>query len=600
MIETIHAAGILFVTPDKKSLFLKRSEYGDFPGYFDLPGGKREPGENIEDAAIRECQEEIGFYPSGELFEISRRVNTKEGDGDTETKIVDYTTFIQEINEEFTPPKLDFEHLSYKWAPLDKPPKPLHPGLIITLRKYFGDELEIAELMSQGELTSPQRYGNITLFNMRITGTGLSYRSGIKEYVWRDSSLYLTERFVKRCNGLPVIFEHPKSATLNTKEYIDRNIGSVFVPYIKNDEVWAIVKVWDDYAARLMAENQLSTSPAVVLTGDDEKIKTKDGQDLLIEGVPKLLDHLAICFQGVWDKLGPPKGIETTVVGDLIMADDDKAAALEAARKADAEAKAKADAEAKAKADAGAGEVPDKVLKCIDSLTAKMDAWEEEDKKRKADKAQRKADKQARKDAARARRDMDKEEREKADAKAKADAEAKAKADAEAKAKTDAEAEEKKRADAEAEVRQRIADVEKRLPKQMTDADYTAMADAQVTAHRIYLMHGKQAPRPMEGETTIRYRRRLANELKEYSPAWKDIDLSATIKDEAFPNIEKVIYADAEHAGLHPVAPSEDFLREIVREDVTGRKITEFVGRPMAWMGQFAANKRRLAGIRNR
>src|SRR5277367_1810772 len=135
--DTIHASGILLVTSDKRALFLKRSEYGDYVGHYDLPGGKREQGESSTECAIRECAEEIGFRPSGTLFELSRRVNTKEGDGDNPTRTVDYTTFIQEIDEEFTPPKLDDEHTSFKWAPLDNPPSPLHPGLVITLKKYF-------------------------------------------------------------------------------------------------------------------------------------------------------------------------------------------------------------------------------------------------------------------------------------------------------------------------------------------------------------------------------------------------------------------------------------------------------------------------------
>jgi 8-oxo-dGTP pyrophosphatase MutT (NUDIX family) len=595
--ETIHAAGILFVTSDKRSLFLKRSEYGNFPGYYDLPGGKREDGEGAVECAIRECSEEIGFYPSGELFELSRRIKSQEGDGDSPTKIVDYTTFIQEIDEEFVPPKLDFEHLSYKWAKLNDPPEPLHPGLVVTLKKYFADELGIAKLMQEGELTSPQHYANIALFDIRITGTGLSYRSGIKEYVWRDSSIYLNEEFLQRCNGLPVIFEHPGTSTLTTKEYINRNVGSVFIPYIKGNEIWAIVKIWDEHAAKLMEENQLSTSPCVVLSGEDQKVRLQEtGSKLLIEGKPKLLDHIAVCFNGVWDKGRPPSGVSTATVGDMVMADDDKAAALEAARKADEQKKAdelkpKVDADAKAKADAEEEEKK----KADAALNSKLDSV----LSALADDAKRRADKQARKDAEKARRDMDEKER--------ADADAKAKADAAAKAKADAEEEEKKKADAkekaDAELRKSVSDIQAAIdagkPKQMSDADYAAIADTQVRADRIYSMHGGKAGRALDGETLIAYRRRMANGLKEHSPAWKTVDLKVIADDTAFTNIENMIYSDAEQAGLHPAAPAEDFLREIIREDVTGRKISEFVGRPSAWMSQFAAPRRRLAGIRN-
>jgi 8-oxo-dGTP pyrophosphatase MutT (NUDIX family) len=593
--ETIYAAGILFVTPDKKSLFLERSESGDFSGYYDLPGGKREDGETSTEAAIRECSEEIGFYPSGELFELSRRKSTIEGNGEDPTREVDYTTFIQEVDKKFTPPKLHSEHNSYIWAPLDNPPEPLHPGLVVSLKKLHADELGIAKLMAAGELTSPQHYANITMFDIRITGTGLSYRSGIKEHVWRDKDIYLNQEFLERCNGLPVIFEHPGTSTLTTTEYVNRNVGSVFIPYIKGDEVWAIVKIWDEHAAKLMEENQLSTSPCVVLTGEDQKIKLKSGSKLLIEGKPRLLDHIAICFVGVWDKGRPPSGVVTaSIEKEMVMADDDKAAALEAARKAD-EAKAKADAEEKEKADKArfdsyfasfSDALKDSVKQTV------SDAWDAKEKEKADAEAKVKAD-------AKARADMSEEEMKKKDAEEKEKADAKAKADAEAKAKADAEEAEKKRADAIEEVRKSVADVAAKLPRQMTDADYAAMADSQVKADRVYAMHGGKAPRALDGETLIAYRRRLANGLKEHSKAWKDIDLKVISDDAAFGNIETTIYADAEQAGLHPVSDDADFLREIVHEDVTGRKISEFVGRPSAWMNQFAAPKRRLVGIKN-
>jgi len=353
--------------------------------------------------------------------------------------------------------------------------------------------------------------------------------------------------------------------------------------------MFGLFKIYDQFAAKIMSENILSTSPAVVLYGDEKAYKTHDNKKLLIEDVPRLLDHIALCFNGVWDVGGPPTGVNSITAKERVMADnDDKAAALEAARKNDADEKAKADAAAKAKKDAdeaefaasgggGTAEVLDKTLKCLDSITARMDAWDEEDKKKDA----ARQDRQAKRDAAAAKAKADAEEKEKADAaaiKAKSDTDEKEKEkdDADAKAKVDA------------DIRQRIADVEARLPKQMTDADYAVMADSQAKADRVYLMHSKRSPRPFDGESLFGYRRRIATDLKAHSPAWKDVDLRAIADEAAFANIEQMIYADATNAALHPIEPSEDYLREIVEEDVTGRKISTFVGRPTAWLSQFS------------
>ena len=45
------------------------------------------------------------------------------------------------------------------------------------------DELEVAREISAGNLPSPQRLGDMSLYAMRVSGTGVSYRRGIDEYV---------------------------------------------------------------------------------------------------------------------------------------------------------------------------------------------------------------------------------------------------------------------------------------------------------------------------------------------------------------------------------------------------------------------------------
>ena len=182
------------------------------------------------------------------------------------------------------------------------------------------DELVVARLMAAGELPSPQNYHNVKLYNMRVTGTGVSFRPALKEYVYRRPENYLTQEFLDRCNGLAVIVKHPQSSIMDSDEFIDRVAGTVFLPYIRGDEVWAICKVYDAEAIKTLDDEQMSTSPAVLLSGG-EKMKLEDGSNLLIEGRPKLLDHLAIVARGVWDKGGDPTGIEQSNLDDAPRAD---------------------------------------------------------------------------------------------------------------------------------------------------------------------------------------------------------------------------------------------------------------------------------------
>ena len=78
-----------------------------------------------------------------------------------------------------------------------------------------GDELDVAEMIASGDLTSPQDIGGTTLFKIRITGVGYAYRPKHDEWVYRRPENYLTSRFLDRCKGLFVIWEHPAKAVLN-------------------------------------------------------------------------------------------------------------------------------------------------------------------------------------------------------------------------------------------------------------------------------------------------------------------------------------------------------------------------------------------------
>lgn len=335
---TIKAAGIMFVCGDKV-LFTRRS--GDGSGLWAFPGGKTEPGESAVQSAVREASEETGTLVAtdvplvwtttlGMAPEATGEGTDGEGVSGEDSKVY-FTTFMVKVPDQFVP-ELCEEHDCYCWAPMSSPPSPLHPGVEVALDRFSMDELDVAEAMSKGRLASPQRYENVWLFAMRVTGTGVSYRSNRKEFVLRDPSIYCNDRFLKRCNGLQVIWEHPiDGSLLNDQEFKERTIGSVFLPYLredKPDEVWCIAKIYDDEAAQEMAENRLSTSPAVNFSDPSVNRRADfEGEKVLIEGDPSLLDHLAVCANGVWDKQGPADGVESmadSVPETMVMADSQK------------------------------------------------------------------------------------------------------------------------------------------------------------------------------------------------------------------------------------------------------------------------------------
>ena len=89
-------------------------------------------------------------------------------------------------------------------------------------------------------------------------------------------------------------------------------VGTVTgVVFIENNEVWGIARIADKTAIREMTEETLSTSPSVVFRDPavNLKVENPDGSSTLVEGPASLLDHVAICHNGVWDKDDGPTGV---------------------------------------------------------------------------------------------------------------------------------------------------------------------------------------------------------------------------------------------------------------------------------------------------
>lgn len=526
------AAGILFRTPAGEVLFMHRGDGGDFPRTWGFPGGHLEEGETPEQAARREALEETGFDYTGPLEQI-------HDDGQ-------FVTFLARIDEQF-PVTLCDESTGYTWAADDALPVPAHPGTGPALQIAAAEtETDFARLLRDGLIPSPHRLGNMLLFAMRISGTGMAYRNKLDEYVWRDPLLYLTPEFLERCNGLPVVWQHPEKDVLDSKSYVNSNVGTIVMPYIKGEEVWGIAQIRDMQAAEEMASKQLSTSPTVIFaeSSGNVTITLADGAPMLIEGKPVLLDHLAVCEMGVWDKEGPPQGVQL----DHQLPEVQKMPEEAQAAKADsASGTPAADPALKVIADsmsALASTMADSMAK----LTARMDSLETTKPAPVLD--------------------------------PKADADGTPEPE-----KTDA------KADAEDKEKKEEEDVK-------ADADEpAAYADAQARADSVYAAFGDSAPRPLQGESLMAYRRRLARKLQTHSTAWKAVKLEAIGDAAALAVAETQIYADAANAARNPVDLPGGKLMEITRTDATGRRISEFRGSPNAWMDSFKAPGQRLVKI---
>ena len=126
------AAGVLLSAPSGRALFMKRSEKTrDHAGTWSFPFGSIEGGETPEQTALRETGEETGItgLTTGDLTKID------DGDG--------YVTFRASTGDEPVP-VLNDEHTEHRWASLDDPPQPLHPGVASTLKKLAGVSKDVA------------------------------------------------------------------------------------------------------------------------------------------------------------------------------------------------------------------------------------------------------------------------------------------------------------------------------------------------------------------------------------------------------------------------------------------------------------------------
>jgi hypothetical protein len=135
------------------------------------------------------------------------------------------------------------------------------------------------------------------------------------------------------------------------------------------------------------------------------------------------------------------------------------------------------------------------------------------------------------------------------------------------------------------------------LLKPKSDDEHAAFADAQARADAVFNGFGQRAPRPLEGETIIDYRKRLATKLKGYSSAWKGVKFSQ-LPEEAFGIAETQVYADAIAAATNPTDLEAGELRQVTKTDpTTGVRTIVFYGKE-SFVKQMGRPGRRVKSFR--
>jgi 8-oxo-dGTP pyrophosphatase MutT (NUDIX family) len=116
---------LIYCRSTHRYLFLLR-DTRTHRNHWGLVGGKVEAGETISAALVRETKEEINVDIS------QHKIRPLETFTSEDTNF-SYHTFIVVVEEEFVP-DLNHEHVGYCWVPLQRYPKPLHPGVWRTFK----------------------------------------------------------------------------------------------------------------------------------------------------------------------------------------------------------------------------------------------------------------------------------------------------------------------------------------------------------------------------------------------------------------------------------------------------------------------------------
>ena len=107
----------------------------------------------------------------------------------------------------------------------------------------------------------------------------------------------MSDTFLKACQGIPVLIEHPDNNFIDGGNYKDHVIGTIIQPFIKEDlkEVWGVARIYDPEVLILIQNKLKSTSPAV------RSINIKSNNNDIVEEKFKYINYLALVIDGYWD-----------------------------------------------------------------------------------------------------------------------------------------------------------------------------------------------------------------------------------------------------------------------------------------------------------
>lgn len=143
--KKIICSGALFYTLDTNRFLLLHRLKSRQNNVWGLVGGTNEDKETPWEGLRREIEEEIGFLPKiKKSIPLETFISTDEH--------FEFYTYLCVTENEFIP-KLNDEHSGYAWVSFNNWPKPLHKGLLSTLRNKSNQQklqtvFQVVELLS--------------------------------------------------------------------------------------------------------------------------------------------------------------------------------------------------------------------------------------------------------------------------------------------------------------------------------------------------------------------------------------------------------------------------------------------------------------------